>query len=186
VDAAARDDPGWRTLSFKVELGAPTQVTVTFPGARALPAQRLLTAAGGSAEFLAAPQRAGGWSRANTARRCTWACAWASPRSRRAPTIASVSIAVPVQEGAKAKIARVRFDGAQTPESVLVPLTGIAPGSDYLEEKVLRAVQQVRGVLPEERLCRGAAAPPAGPAAPDVELHFQINEGERDTIGPWS
>jgi hypothetical protein len=24
------------------------------------------------------------------------------------------------------------------------------------------------------------------PAAPDVELHFQINEGERDTIGPWS
>jgi outer membrane protein assembly factor BamA len=184
LDAAARDDPGWRTLSFKVELGAPTQVTVSFPGARALPAQRLLTAAGGAAEFLAAPQRA----RRLVAREYRAALYLGvrvgEPEVTESADHASVSIAVPVQEGAKAKIARVRFDGAQTPESVLVPLTGIAPGSDYLEEKVLRAVQQVR----EYYLKNGYAAVRLRhqlvPAAPDVELHFQINEGERDTIGP--
>jgi outer membrane protein assembly factor BamA len=96
----------------------------------------------------------------------------------------SVSISVPVQEGAKARVARVRFDGALTPESVLVPLTGIAAGSEYDEAKVLRAVQQVR----EHYLKNGYAAVRLRhrlvPAAPDVELHFQISEGERDSVGP--
>jgi hypothetical protein len=66
----ATTQAGARSRSSRA--GAPTQVTVTFPGRARPPRAAPADGRGGSAEFLAAPQRARGWSRANTARRCTW------------------------------------------------------------------------------------------------------------------
>jgi outer membrane protein assembly factor BamA/autotransporter translocation and assembly factor TamB len=174
-----------RRLVFAVDLGpALTLQPVRFPGARRLTEQQLLDAAGGAAELLAAPGAARKRIQAEYRRQHFLAAVVDEPLLEESADGKSLLIQVPVREGPRARIARVRFEGVSPPASVLLPLARIKLRTEYDDTRVQDAVRRIRDWYLKGGFAAARVKPRIVPVGSDIELVFAIDEGEPDIIGP--
>jgi outer membrane protein insertion porin family len=175
---------GEKTLVFAVDLGpVVTASEVGFPGAEALSQRRLLGEAGGAAAFLAAPKEAEEQIREAYRREHYLAAEVGPTQVFESEGGSQIRIVVPVREGAQARFASVRFEGATRPDEELNRLAQIETGAPYDSLKVTEAVQRLRDDYFTKGHASARVAPRVMPVAPDVDLVFQISEGDAVTIG---
>ena len=183
VAAEARDgEDGRRWLVFTVTPGPRYEtVDVRFPGAESVPRSVLLEAVGGAAGLLARPEAAPEAVAEAYRARHFLKTVVEEPRTRVSGS--SVEIVVPVEEGPRARLAFVRFEGASLPEEELGRAASLETGVRFEEAAATAAVGRVRDVY----LARGYASvrvrPELVPADGDVALVLKIDEGERTEIG---
>jgi outer membrane protein insertion porin family len=182
VATRAQADQG-RALVFEVTPGPVLEAEVTFPGASALSEARLLEAAGGAGRLLTDPDAAvrGVVEAYHAARHL--AVTVSPPRVVEGAGSARVRIDVAVQEGPPAHLAAVRFEGASRDEAELAAAAGLATGHTYDADEALAAADRLRGHYfglgyPAMRI-----NPRLATRGTDLELVFEVTEGERVTVG---
>jgi outer membrane protein insertion porin family len=182
VEAAARDEGSERrVLVFTVTPGPRfTDVNVRFPGATSLPRSVLLDAAGGAAGLMERPEAAvSALEDAYRARDFLKAHVAAPRVDVRTDT---VSIVVEVEEGVRARLAALRFDGATLPETELREAAGVETGAPFSEDAVRRAVDGVRAFYFSHGYSDVRVRPELVPEGSDLVLLLRLREGERRTI----
>jgi outer membrane protein insertion porin family len=182
VEAAARGEgTGGRVLVFTVTPGPRfTDVAVHFPGARSLPRSVLLDAAGGAAGLMERPEAAvSALEEAYRARYFLQAHVAVPQVDVRAD---AVSIAVGVEEGARARLAGLRFEGATLSEAELRRAAGVETGAPFSEDVVRRAVEGVRDLYLSCGYSEVRVRPELVPEGSDLVLQLRLREGERHTV----
>jgi outer membrane protein insertion porin family len=182
VEATAQSEGGERrVLLFTVKPGPRfTSVAVTFPGAASLPRSVLLDAAGGGAGLLERPQAAVSALEEIYRAHFFLAARVAVPRVEvKADT---VSIVVGVEEGAPARLAGLRFEGATLPEAELRRAAGVQTGALFSEDVVSQAVGGVRSLYFSRGYSEARIRPELVPEGSDLVLLLRLREGERHTI----
>ena len=121
-----------------------TASEVTFPGAKALSRGRLLREAGGPGAFLAAPKEAEEKVK-EAYRREHYLSAEIEPTHVfESEGGSQIRVVVPIREGAPARIASVRFEGATRSDEELNRQAQMEKGVPYDPLKVTEAVQRLR------------------------------------------
>lgn len=180
VESRVLEDGPTRTLLFSVKPGPVLSAAVQFPGAREIPPERLLQAAGGAGVLLASPEDALRRVRDAYAGRFHLAAEVGAPQV--VEQAGAVVVRVPVEEGPRARLAGVAFEGALLSETLLTPVTGLEPGRPYDPELVAQAALRVR----ERYLGLGypsvRVATEVRPEGPDLRAVFRVREGPRVTV----
>jgi outer membrane protein assembly factor BamA len=96
---------------------------------------------------------------------------------------ARLAVVVPIDEGSRARIVAVRFEGATQAEAVLRGVAGLSGGSQYDQAAILAAADRLRGHYyglghPAVRI-----AARLQPEGTDLAIVFEVHEGERVTVG---
>jgi outer membrane protein insertion porin family len=175
-------DADARTLLFTVDPGPPVAIEgVTFPGASTLSESRLMAAAGGAGGLLDDPVKAMAAIRELYRAEHRLAAHVGPPRTEATP--GGLRIVVPVEEGDAARVASVQFIGATLPEDELRRVADMATGHVFREDDVPAALERLRG----HYLALGYPAVRVSPrleaSGADLELRFEIAEGERVVVG---
>lgn len=182
VEAAARGEgDARRVLVFTVKPGPRfTSVFVSFPGAVSLPRSVLLDAAGGAAGLLERPQAAvSAIEDAYRARYFLEAHAAVPRVDVRGDT---VSIEVGIEEGAPARLAGFRFEGATLPEAELLRAAGEKTGAPFSEDVLRRAVSGVRDLYFSRGYSDVRIRPELVAEGANLVLLLRLREGERHTV----
>jgi outer membrane protein assembly factor BamA len=179
VETRFEDEDETRRLVFVFAPGPRLDISdVRFPGAYVLSRRSLLKACGGAAELLVAPDDA----------RAAMLGAYRQIFYLRArvgePVVhesaGRVTIEVPIEEGAAARVASVAFDGATLPYEDLASAASLAVGERFIPEAVERAVR----TLTEHYAGLGhtdarVSATPVPTSDGDLDVLFTIIEGPR-------
>jgi outer membrane protein insertion porin family len=168
-----------RTLVFEVLPGQVLQADVTFPGAVALSTSRLLEASGGAGRLLTDPGAALRDIRAAYHDALYLGAEAGEPR---VVDGARASIVVSVREGPRARLAAVRFEGSTLADPDLIRVAGIETGVNYEPGRVMAAVDALRGHYFGLGYASVRVNPRLDARGTDVELVFEVTEGERVTV----
>jgi outer membrane protein assembly complex protein YaeT len=181
VDTSVTGD-GQRTIVFAVTPGPRQRVrAVLFPGASHVPTNRLLEAAGGASRLLSNPDDA------RRAIRAAYRDRYYLTAQVQPPVVSRVSdeltITVPIEEGSPARVTSVRFAGASRAETSLARAAGVAVGQIFDPALIPEAVVHLRDLYYRQGYPNVQITPRIEPAASDVDLVFEISEGQRLTVG---
>jgi outer membrane protein assembly complex protein YaeT len=184
VDTDVRGDASARTIVFHVQPGQPAVVReVSFPGATELSPGALLDAAGGQAALVNEPSAAR--ERILTAYRDRHflAAQVGLPSVREAEDRSFITIEVPIEEGPRAQLAEVRFEGITQDETALGDAAAIETGTPYDPFPVEDAVQRIRAYYLERGYASVRVQPRLEPRDTDVDLVLRIQEGRQQFVG---
>jgi outer membrane protein assembly complex protein YaeT len=183
VETRAVNEQDWRTLLFLVTPGPALALGgVHFPGAKAISEATLLQEAGGPGVILTAPKEAE--DRLKVAYRARqYLMAEISP-----PKVTEengrLTIEVPVNEGPRAVISGVRFEGATLDTVELTRVANVTAGSPYDDLEVSDAVLRVRDLYLKQGYAAVRVSPALEPVGPNLEVVFKVVEGVRSVVGP--
>jgi outer membrane protein assembly factor BamA/autotransporter translocation and assembly factor TamB len=184
VQAEATGEGSERTLKFVVDPGPRIENTIVrFPGAHVLSEKALLGAAGGPAELLNAPKPAIDRIKLEYRKKHHIAPTIGDPVVTETDNHTRLVVEVPVDEGKEAHIVDIRFEGAEEPADVLLPLTALTTDTPYDEAKVGDAIQKVRDYYLKKGFASVRVASRLIPRDGDLELVFAVTPGEAQTIG---
>jgi outer membrane protein assembly factor BamA/autotransporter translocation and assembly factor TamB len=182
VETTVVAEGGYRTIVFQANPGPVLREDVRFPGAQALSAKALVDAAGGPAILLTDPLQAR--ERIRAAYRAKQYLETKVGDFEVVQDGGVVHITVPIEEGAPAVVADVRFSGATLPADELRTLAAIPTGEPYDPVAAGDAVRRLR----ERYLGLGYAAvritPTVATSGKDLALDFRVTEGARAVVGP--
>ncbi|HUG52229.1 MAG TPA: translocation/assembly module TamB domain-containing protein [Vicinamibacteria bacterium] len=171
-----------RTLVFTADPGPRVdEVEIVFPGRKALGHSELLAASGGAARLLADPAGAVGDVTAAYRDELYLGAEVGRPRVQEGPRRAVIT--VPVREGPRARLAEVSFTGVTLPEEELRRVAALETGLPFEEEEVTAAVDRLRGAYFERGYSGVRINPVARPREADLDVVFEVEEGERRTVG---
>jgi outer membrane protein assembly factor BamA len=173
-----------RVLSYTVTPGRALRVDARFPGVYEVSAQDVEKAAGGAGAFLTDPTRARAAVADFYRRRHYLAARVEEPRIEEDEE--GVTMVVPIDEGARARLAGITFEGASQPADQLRNVMALPPGSPWDEGALTGALDQLRAHYfalghAEVRLEARARSVP-----PDVFLVVKVAEGQGRTVGAIS
>lgn len=182
VKTAVLRPDGGRTLVFTAQPGPVLRVQdVVFPGAAAFSPDRLLEAAGGGATMVADPRQAQERVR-QFYRQEHYLVTKVQP-----PEIVEengqLRISMPVEEGPRARLKEVRLVGSSLPPEELSPLITIEAGDDYDPLVAADTVLRLRDRYLELGYPSVRVSTSLVPAGPDLELLFQVSEGQHVVVG---
>jgi len=180
VEARAEPVDGGRRLAFRAQPGPVLLADVRFAGAQELSPGRLLEAAGGAGRLLSDPDQAVADLRA--AYRAAHFLAAEVDAPQVTPDGGTLTIVVPVREGPRARLAAVRVEGATLSEGVLLAAAALPAGGVYHEGDALAAGDRLRGYYYGLGYPAVRAASRLEPRGHDLDLVFQVTEGERVTV----
>lgn len=187
VDTTSEDDDGTRTLVFTVVLGEQMALdAVLFPGAKALPQERLIQAAGGVSALMLRPTEARKKIVEAYHAEFYLAAEAEPPRVEPAPPrngLPAFRIVMPIREGEKAVLRAVRFDGASLPIGDLTRIAGIPIGAPYNSVASDQALLRLREHYLEKGYAGIRVLPRLEPEGPDLALVFYITEGDLVRVG---
>jgi outer membrane protein assembly complex protein YaeT len=183
VRAGIEPSDGRRVLALDAQPGPVLTATVSFPGAHALSQSRLLEAAGGAGALIADPAAAVAAIQAAYRAAHFLAARVDTPLTDEQADGAVLSVVVPIEEGPQARVAAVRFEGASQPEGALVRAAALDKGSHYSQEQVLAAADRLRAHYYSLGHPAVRVAARLQPEATDLEVIFEVVEGERVTVG---
>jgi len=170
-----------RTLVFAVEPGPSLRAAVEFPGRQSLSAKSLLRAVGGPGALLTTPEAA--------LARIEQAYAEARRFGVKAGPLdvdesqAPLRIRVPIDEGAAPRIAALRFSGASLPADELRTISRLVEGSPYATANVAAAAERIRNHYYSRGHAQAGVVVLNTQRGNDVEVEFQVREGQRAVIG---
>jgi outer membrane protein assembly factor BamA/autotransporter translocation and assembly factor TamB len=181
VEARAEPVQGGRRLAFRVHPGPVLQADVRFPGAQALSPGRLLEVAGGAGRLMTEPALAIADLLAAYRAAHYLAAEVDLPQVTEGGT--PLAIVVPVREGPRARVAAVRIEGATVPQGELMSVAALPTGGVYHEGDVAAAADRLRGQYYGLGYPAVRVTARLEPRGSDLELTFQVTEGERVTVG---
>ena len=185
VDTKEVSEAGGRTLLFLAKPGPVLSVAeLSYPGAAALSASQITTAAGGPATFLVSPKEAEKAIR-DLYHTNLYLLAEVGPTTV-AESNGQVRIVVPVREGARAVVGSVSFEGNTLPDDELLPLLRIQPGDAYDRVAVNDAVQRVRDHYLKLGYASVRVIPRLATEGADLGVVLRVVEGEPVVAGPVS
>jgi len=168
-----------RILAFTVQPGPLLQADVTFEGAVALSSSKLLDAAGGAGRLLVDPKAA---IRSILA---LYRDAFYLDTEVDAPRVEGdthLSIVVPVREGPRARVAAVRFEGANIEAADLARVASMETGVSYDPDRVTAAVDALRAHYFGLGHSSARINARLETRNADLELTFEVAEGPRVTV----
>lgn len=177
ISARGIDEKGSRVLLFDVAAGDKIDVEARFPGASALSEGDILKAAGGPGAVLTDPATAIAAIR-RAYREHQRLTARAGPAEIQDKGV-RVVVTIPIDEGPRAKVASVAFEGATLPEATLRATAGIAVGSPFAPTAPADAVDRLRRGYMTLGFPRPRVAGEVKQAGPDVAITFHVDEGPR-------
>jgi outer membrane protein insertion porin family len=181
VATSVADEGARRLLVFTVTPGERyDRVEIRFPGATSIDEATLVEAAGGAAAFLERPDAAARALQDLYHQRSFLAAKVARPRVETSGHL--LRIVVPVEEGPRARLVALRFEGTTLPEADLRKAASVETGVPYDPDAAQAAIHGVR----ELYLTRGYAdvrvRPELAREGDDLALTLAVTEGERHVI----
>jgi outer membrane protein insertion porin family len=181
VAATVQGEGGHRALLFSARTGQRySVVSVRFPGASTLSDGVLLGAAGGAAGLLEDPVAAVSAIRATYSQRHFLGTLVHEPQVEEAA--GRLQIVVPIEEGAPARLASVRFEGTSLSEDVLRSAAGVETGGRFSDDAAAQAVAAVRNLYLSRGYPSVRVRPRLVAEGTDLALVLQVSEGERREI----
>jgi outer membrane protein assembly complex protein YaeT len=170
---------------FAVDAGPVVQsLQVEFVGAHALDRKTLLDAAGGPGELLTSAASARKAVAAAYRNRHYLEAQVGAPKVDASPDRTQVRIQVPVDEGRRAQLSGVRFDGTSAlPEDTLREAAKLTPGELPPPEALTLAARRVREAYLERGYVDVRVRPRLAPEGSDLVAFFDVVEGEPASIG---
>jgi len=167
---------------FEAQPGPRLRVAaVRFPGATALSHGRLLEAAGGAARLYLEPDAARSGIREAYRDRHYLAAEAGRPQLTRSGD--DLSLTVPIEEGPRARVRSLRFTGIEREGAELARAAGIHAGAPFEQQRVLTAVDRLRDHYYGLGYPGVRVAPRVEAAGSDLDVVFDVSEGEQLTIG---
>jgi outer membrane protein assembly factor BamA len=184
VSTSVVEEERVRRLVFAVDPGRPVKdVQVRFPGASALGEGELLRAAGGAGALLTSGAAAREAILAAYNERWYLSVEVDPSRVVEAADGSRVTIEVPVREGPRARLAAVRFEGTTLPDADIRQAVALEPGPVPEPEALTQAARRLRDEYLERGHTHARVRPRLAPAGTDLEVVFDVDEGERRTVG---
>jgi outer membrane protein assembly complex protein YaeT len=177
VEVTVEDAGDTRHLVFAVKPGPRYDpVDVRFTGRHALEKGTLIEAAGGASALLERPEAAAAAIQDAYRARHFLAAKVGAPRVEEGG--GALSITVPVEEGPRARLAWVRFEGVSLPEKRLREAAALETGAPFSSDAVSRAVDRVRRLYLSRGYTEVQIRPDVKVDGPDLGLVVRLREGE--------
>lgn len=183
VTARETEHEDHSTLLFTVKPGPVLRLAeARFPGATVFTPDELVSVAGGPAALVGAPRDVALKIRDAYRQRHYLGVKVEAPQVSEEG--GAVRVTVPVEEGVPAVVASVRFPGATLPFAELQDLAAVPIGEPYDQALTVEAVQRVRDRYLKLGYAAVRVTPAVNPVGTDVEIAFNVREGQRSVVGP--
>jgi outer membrane protein assembly complex protein YaeT len=177
VQAMVEDAGNTRHLVFTVEPGPRFDpVNVSFPGRRSLEKSTLLGAAGGASGLLERPEAAVAAIQEAYRARHFLSAKVEPPQIEESG--GALRITVRVDEGPRARLAWVRFEGASQPEGELRDAVALETGAPFSSGAVSSAIDRIRKLYLSRGYVDVRVRPEVEVDGQDLGLVLRVREGE--------